>query len=228
MRRLGLLGGMSWESSSLYYQLLNRGVRERLGGLSSADCVLHSLNFAEVEALQRSGRWEQAGELLVSAARGLEGAGAEALLLCTNTMHKVADQLAAGVSLPLLHIADATGLAVQKAGLQKVLLLGTRFTMCEDFFRERLQQKFGLQIVLPDAAAQSEVHRIIFDELCLGKTEPDSKETYLKIIAGIQGLEAVIFGCTEIGLLLSAEDVSIPVFDTTREHVSYALDWAFG
>jgi len=230
MRTLGLIGGMSWESSLLYYRALNLGVRERLGGLHSAKLILHSVDFAEVAALQREGRWEHAGDLLTKAAEGLENAGAGALVLCTNTMHKVAPAIEDGCTIPLLHIADAAGAAVRAAGVKRVGLLGTRFTMSEAFYRDRLAERFGLEVQVPDAAAQARIDRVIFEELCQGRIEPDSRADYRAICADLieAGCEGILLGCTEISLLLKPEDVSAPLFDTTALHVEAALDWALG
>lgn len=230
MRRLGLIGGMSWESTALYYRALNEGVRERLGGLHSAELLLHSVDFADIEALQRAGDWQRAGERLADAAQGLQRAGAEGLLLCTNTMHKVAPAIEAGCTIPLLHIADPTGAAIRAAGLTRVALLGTRFTMREDFYRARLAERFGLQVEVPDAATQDLIDRVIFDELCLGRIEEHSRMLYREACARLldAGCEGVILGCTEIGLLLLPEHVPAPLFDTMSLHVDAALDWALG
>lgn len=229
MRKLGLIGGMSWESTALYYRALNEGVRARMGGLHSADLLLHSLDFAPIEALQRAGDWQRAGEVLIASAQGLQRAGADGLLLCTNTMHMLAPAIEAACPLPLLHIADATAAAVRAAGLRRVALLGTRFTMREAFYRERLAAA-GLQVEVPDAAAQVLIDRVIFEELCLGQIKPASRAAYRDI--GLRMLEAgcegVILGCTEIGLLLKHDDLPAPLFDTTTLHVDAALDWALG
>ncbi|MBD8528154.1 aspartate/glutamate racemase family protein [Pseudoxanthomonas sp. CAU 1598] len=228
MKRLGLLGGMSWESTLSYYRLLNQGVGRRLGGLHSADLLLHSVDFALIEALQTSGDWCRAGALLADSARILQSAGASALLLCTNTMHKVSDAIESAVSIPLLHIADATGQAVHRVGHRKVGLLGTRFTMEEDFYRQRLVDGFGLQVITPDANGRAEVDRVIYQELCRGRIEPESRLSFCRLIKqmGDAGAEAVILGCTEIGLLVGTEDSILPLFDTTSLHVDAALDWA--
>lgn len=228
MRRLGLIGGMSWESTALYYRALNEGVRQRLGGLHSAELLLHSVDFADIEALQRAGDWQRAGELLADAAHGLQRAGAEGLLLCTNTMHKVAPAIEARCAIPLLHIADPTGAAIRAAGLTRVALLGTRFTMREDFYRARLAERFGLQVEVPDASTQDMVDRVIFDELCLGRIEEPSRALYSEACARLldAGCEGIILGCTEIGLLLQPEHVPAPLFDTMRLHVEAALEWA--
>ena len=228
MKTLGLLGGMSWESTVPYYRLINEGVKQRLGGLHSAKLVLYSVDFAEVEYLQRTGNWQAAGGLLVQAAHKLQGAGAEALVLCTNTMHKVADAIESAVQIPLLHIADPTAARIRQAGLSKVGLLGTRFTMEQDFYKARLQQRYGLQVLVPPASDRDEVHRIIYEELCLGQVRDDSRSTYQHVMADLvtQGVQAIILGCTEISLLLTAEDAPVPLFDTTAIHAQAAVDWA--
>ena len=217
---------MSWESTALYYRLLNQQIGNRLGGWNSAECLLYSVNFAEVEAMQQKAQWEEAAALLARAAQNLERGGAEALLLCTNTMHKVAGELEASIGIPLLHIAEATGLAIQQTGLRRLGLLGTRFTMQETFLRDHLKKQFGLELVTPGPHDQELVHSVIYDELCLGQTNAGSRQRYLEIISALPEIEGVIFGCTEIGMLLKAEDLSIPLFDTTRLHVDYAVNWA--
>jgi len=224
-RVIGMLGGMSWESSAQYYRLANELVRERLGGLHSARVVLASVDFAEIEALQVAGRWEQAGQLLADAAKGLEAAGAELLLICTNTMHKVADQVQAAVRIPLLHLGDATAAAVTRAGLGTVGLLGTAFTMEQDFYRDRLASH-GLRVLIPPPEDRAEVHRIIYDELCLGVIRQESRQAYRDAIMCLvqAGAEGVVLGCTEIELLISATDSPVPVFATTRLHVEAAVD----
>ena len=228
-RVIGLLGGMSWESSAEYYRLANELVRERLGGLHSARCVLTSLDFADVERLQAAGRWDEAGELLADAAKGLEAAGADVLLLCTNTMHKVADRVQAAVGIPLLHLADATAQAVTQAQVRTVGLLGTAFTMEQDFYRDRLAAA-GLEVLVPPADDRAEVHRIIYDELCLGLVLEDSRQVYREVIGRLvaAGAEGVVLGCTEIELLVSAADSPVPVFPTTRLHVEAAVAWSLG
>ncbi|MEJ8635440.1 MULTISPECIES: aspartate/glutamate racemase family protein [Streptomyces] len=227
MRTIGLIGGMSWESSAEYYRLLNELVRERLGGLHSARCVLHSVDFADIEELQAAGEWERAGELLADAAKGLEAAGAELLLICTNTMHKVAGQVEAAVSVPLLHLGDATADAVRAAGLGRVGLLGTAFTMEQDFYRDRLAGH-GLDVIVPDAEGRALVHRVIYEELCLGVVREESRTAYQEVIAALvaAGAEGVILGCTEIELLIGAGDSPVPVFPTTRLHAQAAVDAA--
>ncbi|WP_151524639.1 aspartate/glutamate racemase family protein [Serinicoccus kebangsaanensis] len=229
MRVIGLLGGMSWESSAEYYRLLNEGVRERLGGLHSARLVLASVDFAEVEALQVAGDWEAAGRLLAAEAAGLEAAGADLLLICTNTMHKVADQVEAGIGIPLLHLADATAAAVRAAGVSRVGLLGTAFTMEQDFYTGRLAGH-GLDVLVPDRAGQELVHRVIYDELCRGVVRDESRAAYQRVIGDLadRGAEGVVLGCTEIELLIGAAEVDLPVFPTTRLHVEAALAAALG
>jgi aspartate racemase len=227
MRTIGLIGGMSWESSAEYYRLLNELVRDRLGGLHSARCVLHSVDFAEIEELQTAGEWERAGEILAAAARGLEAAGADLLLICTNTMHKVAGQVEAAVGVPLLHLADATADAVKARGLTRVGLLGTAFTMEQDFYRERLAGH-GLEVLTPDAEGRALVHRVIYDELCLGVVRDESRLRYQKVIGELvdAGAEGVVLGCTEIELLIGPGDSPVPVFPTTRLHALAAVEAA--
>lgn len=221
---IGMLGGMSWESTAEYYRLINVAVRNRLGGLHSARCVLGSVDFAEIEQMQVQGRWQDAGELLATHAKGLEAAGAGMVVLCTNTMHKVADQIQAAIGIPLVHIADVTAEAVNAAGLQTVGLLGTAFTMEQDFLKDRLAQR-GLTVVIPPAGDRAEVHRIIYDELCIGVVRPESRQIYRGVIDRLAaaGAEGVILGCTEIELLITAEDSPIPVFPTTALHVEAAV-----
>ncbi len=227
MRTLGLLGGMSWESTLPYYRCVNECVRERLGGLHSAKLVLYSVDFAEIERLQHAGDWTTAGHLLADAAQALERAGAEALVLCTNTMHRVLDTIEAAIRIPVVHIADATARRIRAEGLAKVGLLATRFTMEQDFYRGRLEQH-GLTVLVPDAAERAEVHRIIYDELCRGVIRESSRVALRAVMAALvsRGAEGLILGCTEIGLLVGAEDTDVPVFDTTRIHAEAAVDWA--
>ncbi|CAN5470093.1 aspartate/glutamate racemase family protein [soil metagenome] len=229
MRRIGLLGGMSWESSAEYYRLLNVLVRERLGGLASAECLLYSVNFAEIEAMQVEGRWEDAGARLADAARSLEAGGAELVLLCTNTMHRVSDVVSAAISVPLLHLGDTTADAVRRTGLGTVGLLGTAFTMEQDFYRDRLTSH-GLRVLVPDAEDRAVVHRVIYEELCLGVVRDESRAAYVAVIDRLAdaGAEGVVLGCTEIELLIGPDDVALPVFPTTRLHVEAALDVALG
>ncbi|MEV6162020.1 aspartate/glutamate racemase family protein [Streptomyces sp. NPDC052052] len=224
MKRIGLIGGMSWESTAEYYRLLNEFTRDRLGGFHSARCVLYSVDFAEIEELQVQGRWEEAGEILAAAARSVENAGADMVLICTNTMHKVAGQVAAAVAVPLLHLADATADAVRAAGLRKVGLLGTAFTMEQDFYRARLETG-GLEVCVPNAEDRALVHRVIYDELCLGRVRGESRKEYQRVIGNLveAGAEGIILGCTEIELLIKAEDSPVPVFPTTRLHAEAAV-----
>ena len=227
MRTLGLLGGMSWQSTLPYYRIVNERVRERLGGLHSAKLVLYSVDFAEIERLQQTGDWDTAGRVLASAAQALERAGAEALVLCTNTMHRVLDAIEASIGIPALHIADATARRIRAQGITRVGLLATRFTMEQAFYRGRLE-RHGLSVLTPDEAQRAEVHRVIYEELCLGTIRESSRETYRKAMADLvaRGAEAMILGCTEIGLLIDAGDTSVPVFDTARIHAEDAADWA--
>ncbi|MFE7592810.1 aspartate/glutamate racemase family protein [Kitasatospora sp. NPDC057512] len=229
MKTIGLIGGMSWESTAEYYRLLNRLTRERLGGLHSARLVLYSVDFAEIERLQTAGRWEEAGEVLADAARSLEAAGADLLLICTNTMHKVADQVAAAVSVPLLHLADTTAAAVRAAGLRRVGLLGTAFTMEQDFYRGRLAAG-GLDVLVPQADSRALVHRVIYEELCVGLVREESRAAYRRVIGELVagGAEGIVLGCTEIELLVRPEDSPVPVFPTTRLHAEAAVDAALG
>lgn len=224
-RVIGMLGGMSWESSAQYYRLVNELVRERLGGLHSARCVLASVDFAEVEQLQVEGRWDQAGQLLAEEARKLEAAGAELLVLCTNTMHKVADQVQDAVGIPLLHLVDVTAQAVVRAGIDTVGLLGTAFTMEQEFYRDRLTGH-GLRVLIPPPEDRVAVHRVIYEELCLGVIREQSRQAYRAVIQRLvtAGAQGVILGCTEIELLVADEDSSVPVFATTQLHVQAAVD----
>jgi len=228
VKTLGLLGGMSWESTQTYYRLVNEGVRSRLGGLHSAELVLYSVDFEPIERLQRAGRWDEAGTALARAARGLEAAGAEGLVLCTNTMHKVAPAIEAAIGIPLLHIADATGTAVASDGHATVGLLGTRFTMAEDFYRGRLTERFGLEVLVPDEPDRDTIDRVIFDELCLGRVLESSRERYRGILHALadRGAQGIILGCTEISLLVGAEDSLVPLYDTTALHAAAAVEWA--
>lgn len=228
MKIIGIIGGMSWESTADYYRLVNQEVADRLGGLHSAELVLYSVDFAPIEAMQVEGRWEEAAQVLADVARRVEAAGADLLLLATNTMHKVADVIQEAVSIPLLHIADPTGAAIRDAGIDTVGLLGTRYTMEEAFYRGRLEERFGLTVVVPDVEQRALIDRVIFRELCLGITKSESKRRYLEIIDDLarHGAEGVILGCTEIGMLVSADDTDLPLFDTTRLHVVAAVDAA--
>ncbi|MEV3858864.1 aspartate/glutamate racemase family protein [Streptomyces sp. NPDC050095] len=224
MRTIGLIGGMSWESTAEYYRLLNELTRDRLGGLHSARCVVYSVDFAEIERLQVEGDWEQAGRILAEAARRLEAAGSDLLLLCTNTMHKVADQVQAATAVPLIHLADATADAVRAAGVKRVGLLGTAFTMEQDFYRGRLARG-GLDVRVPDDAGRAIVHRVIYEELCLGVVRDASRAAYQEVIADLvaSGAEGIVLGCTEIELLIGAGDSPVPVFPTARLHAEAAV-----
>ena len=229
MKRIGLLGGMSWESSSEYYRLVNEAVARRLGGLHSADCVLRSVDFAPVEELQRAGRWDEAGALLAREARGLVAAGAELLVLCTNTMHKLAGAIVAALGdVPFVHIADTTAEAVRSAGLQRVGLLATAYTLEQDFYVGRLRDRHGLDVLVPGEEDRRIVHEVIYDELCRGRVEDASREEYRRIIRSLvdDGAEGVLLGCTEIDLLIGASDSPVPVFDTTALHAERAVELA--
>jgi aspartate racemase len=228
MKTIGLIGGLSWESTAPYYRHLNEGVRERLGGLHSARIVLWSFDFAQVEALQAEGDWAAATRLMEDAARRLAGAGAELIVIASNTMHRMANEVEAAAGLPLVHIADATGLAVRAAGLRRPALLATRYTMEQDFYRGRLAARHGVEAMVPDEQGRELVHRIIYEELCVGIVRAQSKAAYLEEIERLrrQGADGVILGCTEVGLLLGPEDTDLPVFDTTRLHVEKVLDVA--
>jgi aspartate racemase len=225
-----MLGGMSWESTLPYYRIVNQEVGRLLGGVHSARILLVSVDFQEIETLQHQGRWEELGAVLAGHARTLEEAGADFLVLCTNTMHLVAPAVEAEVSIPLLHIADATGRRIQEAGLRRVGLLGTRFTMEEPFYRERLENDFGLIVDVPPLEAREAVHRVIYQELVLGRIRDESRRIYRRIVSDLAeaGAEGVILGCTEIGLLLGPEDASVPLFDTARIHAEAAAALALG
>ncbi|WP_301171936.1 aspartate/glutamate racemase family protein [Brevibacillus nitrificans] len=228
MKTIGLIGGMSWESSQVYYQKVNEAVRDRLGGLHSAKCILYSVDFAEIEELQHLGKWEEAGAHMANAARSLEAAGADMIVLCTNTMHKLAYAIQGASSLPFIHIADATAGKIKADGYQRVGLLATRFTMEQAFYTGRLQQEHGLEVLLPDEAGREAVHAIIYEELCRGIIREESKQVYLRIIDKLieEGAEAIILGCTEIGLLIAQTDCSVAVYDTTEIHAIAAVEAA--
>jgi aspartate racemase len=228
MKTIGLIGGMSWESSAEYYRLINTLVKDRLGGFHSAKCVMISVDFAEIETLQREDRWAESAQLLSAAAQSLERAGADLILLCTNTMHKVADDIQTSMRLPFLHIADATAEQIKGQGLTTVGLLGTRFTMEQDFYVGRLTQRFGLRVLIPESDEREMIHRVIYDELVLGNIQADSRAQYLDVIERLieRGAQGIILGCTEIGLLIQADDCRVPVFDTTRLHARAAVEWA--
>jgi aspartate racemase len=228
MKRIGLLGGMSWESSIEYYRFVNEAVRTRLGGLHSADCLLRSVDFLDIEEMQRTGRWEEAGERLAEEARALVAGGAEMIVLCTNTMHKVAAAIEAAVDVPFVHIADTTAAAVKEAGAGTVGLLATAYTMEQDFYVGRLREQHGLEVLVPGEADRRVVHDVIYDELCVGVVKDESREQYRRIMRDLagRGAEAVLLGCTEIELLVGPEDCPVPVFDTTRLHAEKAVELA--
>lgn len=227
MKTIGLIGGMSWESTQTYYRLLNEGVRERLGGLHSAKVILNSVDFAEIEPLQHQGNWQGTADILVKAAQSLEAAGADFFLIATNTMHKVAPEVQKAVNIPLLHIVDATAEALKAAGITSVGLLGTKFTMEQAFYRERLEAR-GIKVLVPNENQRTIVHEVIFKELCLGVTKPESKQAYLDIISDLhqQGAQVVILGCTEIGMLINAKDTAVAIYDTTELHTQAAVTYA--
>ncbi|MEO1401543.1 MAG: aspartate/glutamate racemase family protein [Cyanobacteria bacterium J06635_1] len=228
MKTIGLLGGMSWESTELYYREINEAVKRQLGGLHSARIAMVSVDFQEIEALQHRGEWAHAGDILTKAAQQIEAAGADFLLICTNTMHKVAPQIEQGISIPILHIADATANQIKQKNITTVGLLGTQFTMEEDFYRGRLSDRHGLNVILPSAEDRQRVHHIIYDELCLGIVKADSRQTYLSIMAQMReaGAEGIIEGCTEIVMLVQQAHTDIPLFDTTAIHAQEAVAWA--
>lgn len=227
MKTIGLIGGMSWESTVTYYELINEEVHKRLGGLHSAKIVLWSVEFGEIEKCQSSGNWAKSGEILASAAKGLEAAGADVVLICTNTMHKVADVVQSAVSVPLLHIGKATADALLSRSIKRVGLLGTKYTMQQDFLKKGIQER-GIEVLVPDAADMEMINSVIFDELCVGKLLPESKAKFLKVVEKLRsrGAEGVILGCTEIGLLIGQTDTDLPVFDTTQIHAMAAVDFA--
>jgi aspartate racemase len=228
MRTIGLIGGMSWESTVPYYRIVNETVKASLGGLHSARVVLYSVDFAEIERLQHAGDWDAAGRALADAARAVERAGADFLVLCTNTMHRVADAIESAVRIPLLHIADPTGAAIRAAGFSTVGLIGTRFTMEQAFYRDRLAGRYGLTVLVPPEDDRATVHRIIYDELCLGRTEAASREACRRAMAALvaRGAQAIVLGCTELSLLVDDRDASVPLFDTTRIHATAAAVFA--
>ena len=228
MKTIGLLGGMSWESTATYYRVLNEGIKSALGGFHSARIAMVSVDFDEIEKLQQAGDWEQMAQLLAAAAKSVETAGADFLLICTNTMHKVAPQIEQAISIPLLHIADATAEQLLRDQITCVGLLGTQFTMEQDFYKCRLSEKFGIEVVIPDAEDRKLVHEVIYDELCMGKIEDSSRSSYVKIIHKLkqQGAEAVILGCTEIALLVQQAHTPVPLYDTTEIHAQQAIRYA--
>lgn len=230
MKTIGMLGGMSWESTASYYKALNEGVKSQLGGLHSAKICLYSVDFDEIEKLQHQGNWSETALILAEAAKSVERGGADFLMICTNTMHKVVPEIESQISIPILHIADATAKILVRDGVTKVGLLGTRFTMEQDFYKGRITEKFGIEVIVPDADEQTVVHDIIYQELCLGQINSDSRERYLEIIANLhaQGAQAVILGCTEIALLVKQSDTTVPLYDTTQIHAAHGVEWALG
>lgn len=230
MHTIGLIGGMSWESSAEYYRIINEAVKQRLGGLHSADCLMYSFDFAEIEALQMAGDWDGATARMIEAAQRLERGGAVCVVICTNTMHKMADAVTEAVGTPLIHIADPTAAAIKAGGFTRVGLLGTRFTMEQDFYRGRLINQHGLDVLIPDEADRETVHRIIYEELVVGTIRDESRADYLRVIDSLagRGAEGVILGCTEIGLLIKPGDSPLPTFDTTELHALAAVDFALG
>jgi len=228
MKTIGLLGGMSWESTTSYYSAINEGIKQRMGGLHSAKLVLNSVDFAEIEKLQHEGRWQDTARILSDAACSVEAGGADFLLICTNTMHKVAPEIEQKIRIPLLHIADATAEQLIADGVKRVGLLGTAFTMEQDFYKGRLTEKYGIEVLIPDTAERADVHRIIYNELCLGQILEPSRQRYLEVIDHLhqQGAEAIILGCTEIALLVEQQHTEVPLYDTTAIHASAAVEWA--
>lgn len=228
MKTVGLLGGMSWESTVGYYRAINEGVKEQLGGLHSAKIAMYSVDFAPIETRQHAGDWDGTADILIDAALNVQSAGADFLLICTNTMHKVAPQIEAAIDIPILHIADATAEVLCDQGIKTVGLLGTGFTMEQDFYKGRLSEQYGLHVLVPDQPDREIVHRVIYDELCLGKVDPHSKAEYLRIIQQLadKGAEAVILGCTEIGMLVQQDDTDVRLLDTTAIHAQKAVAWA--
>jgi aspartate racemase len=228
MKTIGLIGGMSWESSSEYYRIINETVRERLGGLHSAECIMYSADFEEIENLQHQGKWEELTKLMLNFAQKLEGAGADFIVICTNTMHKMAEEVENNTNIPLLHIADATAEKIIEKGLGKLGLLGTNFTMEEDFFKKRLEEKYNIEVIIPSQNDRRIIDSVIYNELCLGIIKQSSKEKYKEVINRLisDGADGVILGCTEIPLLVSQGDVKMPVFDTTTIHAKSAVEFA--
>ena len=228
MKVIGLIGGMSWESTAEYYRILNEEVKDRLGGFHSAKVLLYSVDFQEIQTLQNEGRWQEATELMIDAGNRIDRGGADCLLICTNTMHKMATEVQRAISIPLLHIADATAAEIKERGIERVGLLGTKYTMEQDFYKGRLVTEYGLEVIIPSESDRDIVHRVIYDELCLGKIEPDSKKEFVRIIRNLQGKggDGVVLGCTEISLLIKEEDSPLPLFDTTAIHAEAAVDFA--
>ena len=230
MKTIGLIGGLSWESSIEYYRIINQETQKRLGGLHSAKCLLHSFDFAEIESLQEAGDWETATKRMIAAAQNLGRAGADCIVICSNTMHRMADDVAAAVKRPLIHIADATAEVIRDDGLQTIGLLGTRYTMEQEFYKGRMTDRYSLNVLIPDAAGRDIVHSIIYEELVRGIIQEESRALYQSVIDKLRaaGAQAVILGCTEIGLLIKPEDCPIPSYDTTYLHALAAVDWALG
>lgn len=228
MKTIGMIGGMSWESTLSYYKAINEGIKAVLGGLNSAQICLYSVNFEPIEKLQHEGKWDETAQLLVQAAKSVEAGGADFLLICTNTMHKVAPEIEEQISIPILHIADATAKQLQQDGIERVGLLGTRFTMEQEFYKGRLQQQFGIDVLIPDAEQRQQVHRVIYEELCLGTIRPESRAQYVEIVEDLhrRGAQAVILGCTEIALLIQQHDTDVPLYDTTKIHAEQAVQLA--
>ncbi|EKO3418375.1 aspartate/glutamate racemase family protein [Vibrio fluvialis] len=228
MKTIGMIGGMSWESTLSYYKAINEGVKAELGGLNSAQICLYSVNFEPIEKLQHEGKWDETAQLLAQAAKSVEAGGADFLLICTNTMHKVAPEIEAQISIPILHIADATAKQLQQDGIERVGLLGTRFTMEQEFYKGRLQQQFGIDVLIPDAEQRQQVHRVIYEELCMGTIRPESRAQYVEIVEDLhrRGAQAVILGCTEIALLIQQHDTDVPLYDTTKIHAEQAVQLA--
>ena len=228
MKTIGMIGGMSWESSIEYYRIVNQTVREKLGGLHSAKSIMYSVEFAEIEALQHQNRWDELAKIMIEAARSLERGGADFVIICTNTMHKLYDEVQNNIKIPMLNIADATAEKIKADGIDKIALLGTRFTMEEDFYKGRLVDRYGLDVIIPAEKEMEIVHRVIYDELCAGIINSDSQQKYAEIIKGLvaEGAAGVILGCTEIGLLVKQEDSPVPLFDTTEIHARAAVDYA--
>ncbi len=228
MKVIGLIGGLSWESSAEYYRLINELVREKLGGLHSTECVMYSFDFEEIEALQSAGKWAEATQRMIQAAQRVERGGADFVLICSNTMHKMADEVQRSINIPLLHIADATAEQILKCNMKRIGLLGTRFTMDEDFYKGRLTDKYSLDVIVPEADARRIVNSVIYDELCRGEINPRSKQQYVEIMRDLvaKGAEGIILGCTEITLLVNQQDSSVPLFDTTAIHAQVAVEYA--
>jgi len=228
MKTIGLIGGMSWESSLEYYRIINETVKEKLGGFHSAKCLMYSVDFEEVEKLQRNGKWDEATALMIDAAQRVKKGGADFVVICTNTMHKMAEEVQNSINIPLLHLADVTAERIKAQGLKKVGLLGTKFTMEEDFYKGRLIKKHGLEVMIPDDEEREAIHNILYNELCMGEIKKISKDKFKKIIDNLvlKGAEGIILGCTEIPLLIDKEDYEIPLFDTTRIHAEEAVEYA--